>query len=580
MAKKLDDLWLKAAVAGSLWACVEIVLGSFLHNLHLPFAGSFLTAVALVFIVALIQVWPEKGLVWRAGVVCAMMKSLSPGAVILGPMVAIIAESFLFETGIRVFGRNRIGCLVAGSLAMLWLPVQKVGRLLLFYGRDMIDLYLEMLAHLQQRLALTWVQPQHFFMVVITIYLLLAVFAVSIGWRLGQRLQTLRPILVEPMSEMLAAKRNTAPVQWSIVWLVGHFVAVVYGLWLFSSAPFVYATVFCLGYSGLCVYRYRNAYRRFCKPRFWLAFILITVLAGLFLDTLHDPQLGFKWQSVLIGLKMNLRAVFLLASFTALGVELGNPRIKQQLQLRGLGQFSAALELSFQVMPQMLASAMAHHLSLRSPLQAIAQMLRQMDSWLDQFRQQSQSRFVYLLVGDRGCGKTAMVQMLVAELELRGYVIGGVVAKGLWRDNERYGFDLVDLRSKKSCPLCRRDVATAASYHGPYGFFEDGLKFGVAALNVEALNGVDLVIIDEIGPLELRGEGWAESLTCLVEQISCPMILTVRSRLSQQVVTTWNLDHVTYWDATRISVAQIIDDLDLSVEPVIEPSAVVTTIYQ
>jgi len=58
MAKKLDDIWLKSAVAGSLWACVEIVLGSFLHNLHLPFAGSFLTAVALVFLVALIQIWP------------------------------------------------------------------------------------------------------------------------------------------------------------------------------------------------------------------------------------------------------------------------------------------------------------------------------------------------------------------------------------------------------------------------------------------------------------------------------------------------------------------------------------------
>ena len=580
MAKKLDDLWLKAAVAGSLWACVEIVLGSFLHNLHLPFAGSFLTAVALVFLVALIQIWPEKGLVWRAGVVCAMMKSLSLGAVILGPMVAIIAEAFLFETGIRLLGRNRVGCLVAGCLAMLWLPVQKVGRLLVFYGRDMINLYLEMLAHLQQRLSLMWVQPPHFFIVVVMIYLLLAVVAVSIGWRLGQRLKGLRPIIVNPTPEAMPTKRISSPVQWSFVWLIGHFIAVVYGLWLFSSVPFIYGTVFCLGYSGLCVYRYRNAYRRFCKPGFWFVFILITVLAGLFLGTLHDPQLSFKWQSILIGLKMNLRALLLLATFTALGVELGNPRIKQQLQLRGLGQFSAALELSFRVMPQMLGSLMAHHLPLRSPLQVLAQMLRQMDSWLEEFRQQCQSDSVCLLIGDRGCGKTSTVQMLVAELELRGYTVGGFVAKGLWRDNERYGFDLVDLRTKQSCPLCRRDVENAVAQHGPYGFFEAGLQFGVGALNVESLKGVDLVIVDEVGPLELRGEGWAKSLTCLVEQISCPMILTVRSRLSQQVVTTWNLEPVTYWDATRISVPQMIDDLDLSVEPAIESSAVVTTICQ
>lgn len=580
MAKKLDELWLKAAVAGSLWACVEIVLGSFLHNLHLPFAGSLLTAIALVFLVALLQIWPERGLVWRAGVVCAMMKSLSPGAVILGPMVAIIAEALLFEAGIRLLGRNKIGCLVAGCLAMLWLPVQKVGRLLVFYGRDMIDLYLAMLAHLQHRLALMWLQPHHFFIVVIIAYLLLAVVAVSIGWRLGQRLKGLRPMVVNSTPEALATKQLSSPVQWSLVWLIGHFAAVVYGLWLFAAAPFIYATVFCCAYSGLCVYRYRNAYRRFFQPKFWLVFVLITVLAGLFLGTVQDPQLSFKWQSILIGLKMNLRALLLLSSFTALGVELGNPRIKQQLHKRGFGQFSAALELSFLVMPQMLSSLIAHRFSLRSPLQVLAQMLRQMDSWLEEFRGQCQGGSVFLLIGDRGSGKTSLVQMLVAELELRGYTIGGLVAQGLWRDNVRYGFDLIDLKTKQRCPLCRRDAESAVSSHGPYGFFEDGLQFGVATLDVEALKGVDLIIVDEVGPLELRGEGWSQSLVSIVEQTSCPLILTVRSRLIQQVTTTWPLGHVTCWDANCVSVAQMIDDLDLCELPVREPSAVSTTLYQ
>jgi len=35
--KPLPDIWLKAAMLGSLWASVEIILGSFLHNLHIPF---------------------------------------------------------------------------------------------------------------------------------------------------------------------------------------------------------------------------------------------------------------------------------------------------------------------------------------------------------------------------------------------------------------------------------------------------------------------------------------------------------------------------------------------------------------
>ena len=44
----LDPLWQRAAVLGSLWAASEIVLGSFLHNLRVPFSGHSLTAIAIV----------------------------------------------------------------------------------------------------------------------------------------------------------------------------------------------------------------------------------------------------------------------------------------------------------------------------------------------------------------------------------------------------------------------------------------------------------------------------------------------------------------------------------------------------
>jgi hypothetical protein len=37
---KLKPVWLKAAVLGGLWASVEIIIGSFFHNLRLPFAGT------------------------------------------------------------------------------------------------------------------------------------------------------------------------------------------------------------------------------------------------------------------------------------------------------------------------------------------------------------------------------------------------------------------------------------------------------------------------------------------------------------------------------------------------------------
>ena len=135
-------LWRKAAVLGSIWAASEIVLGSFLHNARLPFSGEFLTAVGIAIMAAGRRLWPERGLLWRAGLVCAAMKSVSPSAVILGPMLAISAEGFLAEAGLRLLGANLAGYLLAGGLAMCGTLGYKLIRLFMLYGPDTVAVYL------------------------------------------------------------------------------------------------------------------------------------------------------------------------------------------------------------------------------------------------------------------------------------------------------------------------------------------------------------------------------------------------------------------------------------------------------
>ena len=83
--QKISTVWLKASVIGSLWASVEIILGSFFHNVGIPFAGTLLAMNSVALMVAFHQVWKEKGLFWRAGLICALMKSISPSAVLLAP---------------------------------------------------------------------------------------------------------------------------------------------------------------------------------------------------------------------------------------------------------------------------------------------------------------------------------------------------------------------------------------------------------------------------------------------------------------------------------------------------------------
>ena len=76
--KNNDDIWLKAAVIGGLWASLEIIIGSFLHNTRLPMAGTTLAFAGTVLLLGYYQLWPQKGLIIRAGLITAIMKSVSP----------------------------------------------------------------------------------------------------------------------------------------------------------------------------------------------------------------------------------------------------------------------------------------------------------------------------------------------------------------------------------------------------------------------------------------------------------------------------------------------------------------------
>ena len=120
MVYKLSEKWIKASITGTIWAASEIVLGSFLHNLRVPFSGNILTAIGIIILISISYIWRERGIFWRAGLICALMKTMSPSAIIFGPMIAIFAESLLLELSVRLFGRNMAGLVIGAMLAMSW----------------------------------------------------------------------------------------------------------------------------------------------------------------------------------------------------------------------------------------------------------------------------------------------------------------------------------------------------------------------------------------------------------------------------------------------------------------------------
>ena len=149
---------------------------------------------------------------------------------------------------------------------------------------------------------------------------------------------------------------------------------------------------------------------------------------------------------------------------------------------------------------------------------------------------------LFILTGGIRTGKTTWLKARVRELEAEGVPVRGVLAPGVWRDGEKVGIENVLLPSRERVLL-----ATPAEDGCSTGL---GWEFDAAALaRVNAhLVGLaadsgdaqpGLLVIDEVGPLELRrGAGLTAALELLSggPKPAWPhALVVVRSALAEEV---------------------------------------------
>jgi nucleoside-triphosphatase len=104
-----------------------------------------------------------------------------------------------------------------------------------------------------------------------------------------------------------------------------------------------------------------------------------------------------------------------------------------------------------------------------------------------------------LLTGRPGCGKTTLVKRVVDGLTLQA---GGFYTEEVRHRGERVGFKMITLSGGEAL-LAHVDFKTPQRV-GKYGLDLFALEtVGIAALR-EAMRARQLVVLDEIGPMELR----------------------------------------------------------------------------
>jgi hypothetical protein len=387
MTNELNPIWLKAAVAGGLWASFEIIVGSLLHNLHLPFSGTILATFSVILMISFLQLWNESGLIWRAGLICGLMKSLSPSAVILGPMTGIMMEAMFMDLVLFLVGRHMIGYVLAGMAALLSTILHKLASLFILYGSDLVNIYTNLFRFIQKQLGLNEGSPKDLIIWILFLYLLVGALAALTGTFLGRaalRRKKSRAPLPRPNDPFASAWLDTDPNQpFRLVLLFLHICMIPLLLILINRFGLVLQSLIPLAlYLGFLLYYYKRILGRLTKPFFWTQLLLMTVLAGLFW---HPPEPGdYRFSNgFMVGLEMSLRAVLIVSAFSGLSVEIRNPRVTSYLLGIGFGSAYAALSLSFNSLPAMLDRAASISTFLKKPLLAFSKMILEAELWLE-----------------------------------------------------------------------------------------------------------------------------------------------------------------------------------------------------
>jgi nucleoside-triphosphatase THEP1 len=544
---ELNEKWIKASIIGTLWAASEIVLGSFLHNLRIPFSGNILTAIGLIILISVSYIWTEKGLFWRAGVICAIMKTLSPSALIFGPMIAIFSESVLLEISVRLLGKTIPGYILGSMLAMSWNLFHKIANYIIFYSLSIVDLYTNLVKFAQKQLnihfEIVWLPP----LVLLILYCVFGLISALIGIRIGRKLlkQPSGDKAISYSEKFVRNKSQDKPeFNYSLIWLFADIILIIGSLVLLNYTSWIFWSSSIAAIVGLWALRYKRALWQLSKPKFWVIFVLITMLTA-FVFTQVITGGNSLMQGFLAGLQMNFRAVIIIVGFSVLGTELYNPKIRNFFFKTSFRQLPLALELSFESLPSMISNIPAFKAIVKNPVSVFYQIISQVDSRLAGVKRKINfKQKVFIITGLAGQGKTTMIRHISEIFKENKISAGGFYSQKIIEDNKITGYDIVDISTNDSETFLRLSGDDNLLKIGKFTINTQGLKKGMEILRPSANISNEFVIIDEAGSLELEDKGWATSILDLTEASNNHLILVVRDIFVERTLKKWNFEPV------------------------------------
>ncbi|HQJ50846.1 MAG TPA: nucleoside-triphosphatase [Anaerolineae bacterium] len=141
---------------------------------------------------------------------------------------------------------------------------------------------------------------------------------------------------------------------------------------------------------------------------------------------------------------------------------------------------------------------------------------------------------VLLLTGEIHIGKTTVCRSVIAAAQHRGWRVAGLLSPTVLDSvGERVAVEMIDLSTNRTRTLARLDRKLNGPRLGPYHFDARTLTWGHNVVARAIARGCDLLVIDEIGRLELEQDAGLDVVPLLASNALPLSVFVVRSPLLQ-----------------------------------------------
>ncbi len=153
---------------------------------------------------------------------------------------------------------------------------------------------------------------------------------------------------------------------------------------------------------------------------------------------------------------------------------------------------------------------------------------------------------IFVLTGPVQGGKTTLVSEKITQLKNRGVKVMGFLCPGSFSTGLRSAFKLVDIETGQQVPMGDENEHKGWVKFRRFFFNPEAFVQGELWIKRCLKRDPELLVIDEVGPMELQGDGWSNTLDTLAKTSSITQLWIVRQEILTEVIQRWEIpeDHV------------------------------------